>query len=46
LIVEARAEVKARNFVVSDTPAGLVIEDKPPKPMTEEEWEAEYGRVV
>jgi hypothetical protein len=40
-----RAEVQARNFVVCDTPAGLVIEDKLHVPMTEEEWVVEYGRA-
>ena len=38
-----RAEMKARNFVVCDTPAGLIVEVKPPKPMTAEQWQAEYG---
>ena len=38
-----RAEMKARNFVVCDTPAGLVIEDKVAEPMAEERWEAKYG---
>jgi phage terminase small subunit len=43
LIVE-KAEVKARNYVVSDTPAGRdQLEEKPRAPMTEKEWMEEYG---
>ena len=42
LIVD-KAEVKARNFVVSDTPAGRQLEEEPPAPMTESEWVAKYG---
>ena len=44
-LIKKRAELQARNFVVSDTPEGLVVEDKPHVPMTEEEWEEEYGRA-
>ena len=40
-----RAEVKARAFVVSDTPEGLVVEDGPPEPMSEAGWEEKNGRA-
>ena len=43
-LFRSRAEVQARNFVVSATPEGLVVEDKPPEPMTPEAWVAEYGQ--
>ena len=42
LIVD-RAAVEARNYVVSDTPEGQVVENKPHVPMTVEEWERTYG---
>ena len=43
LIVD-KAEVKARNYVVSDTPAGRdQLETEAKAPMSEAEWVAEYG---
>ena len=41
-----RAEVKAREFVVSDTPEGLKIADGPPEQMSEEAWERKYGQAA
>jgi hypothetical protein len=38
-----KAEVKARNFVVSDTPAGKDQPEENFTPLTPEEWQAEYG---
>ena len=43
-LIKKRAEVQARNYVVCETPAGLVIEDKPHVPMSEEAWERKYGQ--
>jgi hypothetical protein len=41
-LIKKRAE--ARAFVVCETPEGLVVEEKPPEPMSSEEWMVEYGQ--
>ena len=42
-LIADKAEVKARNFVVSDTPAGKDQPEENFTPLTPEEWQAEYG---
>jgi phage terminase small subunit len=43
-LFKSRAEVQARNFVVSDSPAGRdQLEMEPKTPLTEAEWMVEYG---